>query len=344
MRDGMTGANSGPPTLAVLSTKESLGDAFFKLPVARALRRAYPDHRISWIVSDTTRYSDALARFITDYIDELIPEAGIERPVGAAIRRLRALPRYSLAFDLRTSVKRVMLARLFLRHDAMVSGMPGYLLSDRRPPRGFRRPRHWQARMLALVEIASGRPADGAGPLPLLPAAAARAADLLPAGRRHVGIVAGASGDWKTWPLDRFVELASRLAAQGAVPVFLIGPAELDHVERLRQAVPAAIFPDCEPAAGRFADHEVLLALGRRLDVAVANDTGLGHLLAAAGTPLVCLFGPTDPARWAPVAERVQVIRAQEFGSERLSAIPVDAVAGAVAALMAEGGERGQGS
>ncbi len=328
-------AGSGPRTVAVISTKESLGDGFFKLPVARAVRRAFPDRRVVWVVSDSTPYADVLARFVAGVIDELVPHARIERPSGDAVRHLRRLPRYDLAIDLRTAVRRVMLARLFLRCDQFVCGLPGYALSDRRPRPVWTRPRHWQDRMLALVAAASGRPVEAGGEVAPLPEAEARAAALLPAGPRLVGLVAGASGDWKVWPLDRFIALAKRIAVEGGVPVFLIGPAELAYAGRLRAEVPAALFPGADPAAGRHADPELMLALGRRLDAAVTNDTGLAHLLAAVGTPLVGLFGPTDPARWAPKAAALRLVRAQDHGGERMALIPVDAVAAALGSLLA---------
>jgi ADP-heptose:LPS heptosyltransferase len=56
--------------------------------------------------------------------------------------------------------------------------------------------------------------------------------------------------------------------------------------------------------------------------------------MAAIGTPLVSLFGPSDAKRWAPFGERVIIIRAQEFGGDTMEAIPVNAVSGAVERLL----------
>ena len=66
-------------------------------------------------------------------------------------------------------------------------------------------------------------------------------------------------------------------------------------------------------------------------DKAVANDAGMGHLLAAADCPLVSLFGPTSAAKFAPFADRLTLIEAQAFGSEDMAAIPIEAVSSAVA-------------
>jgi len=62
----------------------------------------------------------------------------------------------------------------------------------------------------------------------------------------------------------------------------------------------------------------------------LANDNGVGHLLGAAGVPVLSLFGPTDPARWRPVTPDGQILRAADFGGEDVSAIPSLAVVEAV--------------
>ena len=76
------------------------------------------------------------------------------------------------------------------------------------------------------------------------------------------------------------------------------------------------------------------MALGRRLGAAVANDSGIGHLLGILRTPLVSLFGPTDPERWRPYTTNGLIIRAQQFGGDAMEAIPVEPVFAAVMRLI----------
>ena len=124
----------------------------------------------------------------------------------------------------------------------------------------------------------------------------------LPAGPRYIGLATGSREVRKNWPVERYIALAQALEASGRTPVFLIGPQERELLEKLRAAVPSALFPEAtppDPALG-LARLEFAIALCHRLSAAVANDSGIGHLLGAIGTPLVTLFGPTDAARWAP--------------------------------------------
>jgi heptosyltransferase-3 len=92
----------------------------------------------------------------------------------------------------------------------------------------------------------------------------------------------------KNWPLERFRELADRLA----MPVrWCAGPEET-----LEDAVR---FDNLYELAGWLGSAQVY----------IGNDSGITHLAAAVGTPVVAIFGPTDPIVWAPRGERVSVIQ-----------------------------------
>jgi ADP-heptose:LPS heptosyltransferase len=57
-------------------------------------------------------------------------------------------------------------------------------------------------------------------------------------------------------------------------------------------------------------------------------------MLAAAGVPLVSLFGPTAPEKFAPATRRSLILRAQQFGGEEMAAIPVEPVMAAFKRLV----------
>ena len=69
--------------------------------------------------------------------------------------------------------------------------------------------------------------------------------------------------------------------------------------------------------------------------VAIANDSGAGHMLAAAEIPLISLFGPTSPEKFAPVTPRLCIVQAQAFGGETMDVIPLSAVADLVEDILA---------
>jgi ADP-heptose:LPS heptosyltransferase len=118
----------------------------------------------------------------------------------------------------------------------------------------------------------------------------------------------GAGGATKVWP--GFPTLARRLREDGLPLVTLAGPADHAAVQALLDA--EAVREDVLARDWPLTDIAALLALAR---AAVGNDSGPTHLAAAVGCSTVALFGPTDPAMWAPVAPRVRVIDGRAEGS-----------------------------
>jgi ADP-heptose:LPS heptosyltransferase len=322
--------------IAVLVDREGLGDALLKIPFLRATRRAFPAHKVWWIATHQTAMEDDLAPWVAPLIDRVIARAGLTSPDREIIARLRRLPPFDLVFDARTRLMTVLLTRLNLKHRGFYACMPGFILSDRLPPGRWTRPLNIAERTLTMIEAATGRAADWRGTFDVSEAAQRLAAQRLPDGAHYVGLAPGSREVRKNWPLDRYMALATALVSRGYSPAFLIGPQEREWLATLRAGVPQALFPEAEPVdpalgIGRL---EFAIALGRRLTATVANDSGIGHLMAAIGTPLVSLFGPSDAGRWAPFGERVVIVRAQEFGGETMETIPVESVSGAVKKLL----------
>ena len=123
-----------------------------------------------------------------------------------------------------------------------------------------------------------------------------------PAMRADFAVIHPFSGSQrKNWPLDRFFELARRLP----IPVqWCAGPSEeLD-------------------GAIRFDDLYDLACWLANARLYIGNDSGISHLAAAVGTPMVAIFGPTDPAIWAPRGGKVRIVHGdlQELGVDRVLA------------------------
>jgi len=120
----------------------------------------------------------------------------------------------------------------------------------------------------------------------------------------------GSGSPAKNWPLERFVETAARLA--GGEPWLIVaGPAE-----------EALVAPRGTMLARDWPLRSLGAALGRAA-LFLGNDSGVSHLAAAAGAPTLALFGPTEPALWAPVGPRVTTLRG---ASASLAGLALDAV------------------
>ena len=317
----------------------ALGENVLKLPLLLALGEAFPMARIAWVPGTSGAFylRGQLAPLVDGRIAEFITDLAIPTdPRAALFAKHPILDRH---FDLIVDTQRYFGRTLFLRripHGRFISGTWRYVLSNARPPRPLpRRPPRLIDKLLGLAAAAAGHPIAVPNPIPLPPAWRARAAELFPTGPRYVGLSPGAGnqGTGKCWPLASFVAVARAQVERGRVPVFLLGPEECEWHDKLRAAVPRALFPEqrnATTAPEAIGGPCLVAALGEHLSAAVANCSGTGHLLAAGGAPMVSLYGPTRPEKYAPFARALICLKAQDYGSDRIDSIPVDAVLAAI--------------
>ncbi|MBT3306090.1 MAG: glycosyltransferase family 9 protein [Alphaproteobacteria bacterium] len=187
-----------------------------------------------------------------------------------------------------------------------------------------------QRQLLDLLEIASGQefPSPDTLELDLRPELYEDAARLLPDGPEYIGFAPGSGGPPKCWPLENFIDLASRTTEHGRTPVFFLGPQEEGWLEQIKVGVPGALFPlQDEIAANPLGPSPLLtIAMSKRLRAAISNDSGAGHMFAVGGVPVVILYGVTRPDKFQPMTDKLIMVRAQDFGGAEMRRIPVESV------------------
>jgi len=126
----------------------------------------------------------------------------------------------------------------------------------------------------------------------------------------------GSGSEPKNWPKENFLEVSRGAFRRWHLPTtVLIGPAEEGQVTFWTEASG----PSLSPRAG-LSILEVSHVL-RSATLYVGNDSGITHLAAALGVPVVALFGPTDPARWAPKGRFVRILPQKISTDEVLTAL-----------------------
>jgi heptosyltransferase-1 len=294
----------------------SLGDLVHSLPVAAALRARHPAARIDWLVD--ARYSAILDLVPTIDRRVVISPAGplrVDRPghpgdqrfpgrlgLLSAIRWMRT-QRYDAAVDLQGLIKSAALARA--SGARRVVGFDTAHLRERQarvfyservvPPDGV----HVVFKNLAVLPALDAPvPQVPCFPIdvPLSPAREALRGTLAAAGELAYALVnPGAAWPNKRWPAERFGAVAAALRdTRGLASVVSWGPGE--------EALAARVVSSSRGAAIAAPPTGIgdLLAIARDAVVAVSGDTGPLHLAAAVGTPVVAVFGPTDPGRNGP--------------------------------------------
>jgi heptosyltransferase-3 len=145
-----------------------------------------------------------------------------------------------------------------------------------------------------------------------------RAARIVPNERRSVdpkliALHPGSGSKDKSWPVERFAAMAESLMQRDEKQRFLLVAGEADEA---RLAYVRRVLPNEKL---RIAENLPLPALANLLQncaLFVGNDSGISHLAGAVGTPSLLLFGPTDPAIWAPKNPQVRVLRSPNLTME----------------------------
>jgi len=331
-------AADGRPVLLIAQRSEALGDAVIRIPAYRAIRAAFPGHRIVSVYLRQSVFSSVFAQLRPQFIDELIEQQD-RGSIGHLGSIARGLGNVDVILDFNSSLQALLNYVVSLgKARCYVANVTGLML--RRGVDGLFEPRlpYNSKRYHRLVELAAGRTLPFEPRLPPLPRAVAQVKTLLPSGPRYLGIVPGRPGSPKYWPLERHVALAARLHEMGLRPVYMLGPFadELAQREPLRQASPDAIFIDQETANG---DKNYLPwlfhAAAAHLTGCVGTDGGICHLVGTQDIPIATLTGPINGRPWKPVTQQAWIIDARRFGNRAIDTIPVDAVVSVVAEMAA---------
>ncbi len=286
----------------------SLGDIVLALPALSALRKSFPDAKISWLIRpefapllENHPHLTDIILFDRKFLGKAWYHPGAFSSLVSLIRRLRR-SKFDAVIDLQGLFRTASFAWL--------SGCKKRLgmANARELARIFYTHKVTQHRdcihlvdyYLKIIQTAGASSLDVQFVLPQDTAAADSINRLLTSHNIKPGnyavFVPGSARSDKCWPIERFAALADKISSQFHLSIVATGTAsETSAVEELQTIadVPIASF------AG-LTNLTELIALLKAASLVVSNDTGPGHIAAALGTPLVLIFGPTNPARVAP--------------------------------------------
>ncbi|MEL6497798.1 MAG: glycosyltransferase family 9 protein [Planctomycetota bacterium] len=304
-----------PPQRILLVRPSALGDVCRTVPVVASLKKRWPHVQTDWVVNssfvDAVRAHPAVHRTIP--FDRKAIGRSLARGNAAPLRRFVAdlrRRRYDIAIDAQGLARSAAITRLsgapirVGHRDARELGWT-LLTHPVTCPAGT----HTVDRMLSLL-----------GPLGV-PALTDMSLRTPPESKRSLTVPADAlvlspTSIWpgKQWPIERFHELASRLAKRGIGPFVVVGGhGERDQCEPLLGDASLPVL-DC---VGKTSVSE-LMAIVEASRLVVANDSAVLHMAVGFARPVVGLFGPTDTRRVGPYCRDADVIQHGECAGTSL--------------------------
>jgi ADP-heptose:LPS heptosyltransferase len=292
---------------------ERIGDLMMTLPALAELRALAPDASIDLVVGAwNERIAGAIAA--VNRVETLDAAWLARSNTGQGMAQLLVRARrwrerrYHLAINFEPDIRSNLLlaASGAKRLTGYESGGGGPLLDVALP---YDTRAHTADNAVALVRAALGGRSHGVPGLGLtIPESARLEARRLLNGRPEPIVALHVSGGRaiKQWPEARFHEVARTLIDRRGATIVLTGSeADRDQVDTAVRGLPTAHLLD---VSGTL-DLITLAAVLERVALLVTGDTGPMHVAAAVGTPIVAIFGPSDPARYAPRGPLDRVVR-----------------------------------
>ena len=128
----------------------------------------------------------------------------------------------------------------------------------------------------------------------------------------------------KSWSLYKFTALANKILSKNKIPVFFIEKNNTDLIEKIKNQVPSALFPEHK---SKLACPALITALSSRLDKAISIDNGIMHMMSLANVPMIVLFGPTNSDKFAPSNNFTTILDSKKiYKTKDINSIEVDEV------------------
>jgi lipopolysaccharide heptosyltransferase II len=304
---------------------ERIGDLLMTVPAIQAVRALAPKATIDLVVGS---WNEPLARLMSE-VDRVevmdaswLARASSSEPASALVRRSLGWRSrgYDLAINFEPDIRSHLLMALSgaTRRIGFDAGGGGPTLTRRLR---FDPTRHTAALSLALVASAFDRDdraleAEYLRPIErsqrarisVPPTARTAAADRLDgAPRPLVAVHASGGRPIKQWPPERFGDVAARLASDFGASIVLTGSADdRDLVDAVRKRIPASA--RVIDLTGTL-DLVGLAAVLQHVSILITGDSGPMHVADAVQTPVVAIFGLSDPRRYRPLLDSSRVVR-----------------------------------
>tara|TARA_Y100001935_G_scaffold97135_1_gene80763 strand:- start:6948 stop:7943 length:996 start_codon:yes stop_codon:yes gene_type:complete len=317
-------------SILVYSGGEAIGDALYKLNFIKNLRYNFPNSKITWLAGQgKTEYSHNLKPLVNNLIDEVIDNLKIG--VNPFIEFIKTSPikkEYDVIIDTQTVVLPTLCLKK-IKHKIFLSASAKWIFSDLKPNNLSTKNISLNDRLNIFIKLINNNEVQYCKEdIKIEDKYIKLSNKLLPKGKTYIGISPGAGDKTKIWPLNKFVKLAQGQVNKNRIPVFFLGPDEKNLLEIIKENIPQAIFPEWTDTAIKsgLKGPILVIALAKKVNVAIANDSGTGHMFAVAGTKLISLFSKHNAIKYAPNTKELIILDSKRWGGVDPNLIPLKEV------------------
>ena len=300
----------------------SFGDVLMTIPAVKALREHYPHARLTWLVEGSV--GELLS--CQGFIDEVIrfPRGSIQRSIktgnlsmatkemGIFLKKLRS-GEYDLIIDFHGIIKSALFSKFVkgkrtIGFGKTVAKEKSHFFYGERVENENKRLHKVERNMLIPSYLGTGNTIPEVKLEP--PPDAELYIDQFFAREKiappvfAINPFSSKGSRFKRWDIERYGELIRRITSDNLGKVIILwGPGEKGEAKHLREIAGEEAFLSCPT------DVPQLLALLSRADMYIGGDTGMMHLAALAGKPVLAIFGPTDHKINGPYGSIHRIIR-----------------------------------
>jgi heptosyltransferase I len=286
----------------------ALGDAVHVLPVVNAIKRKWPESRITWVIQPVPYELVANHEAVDDFI---IFQRRRGRQAVESYRELRRSfrgRRFDLAINLQVYFKAGLItaltpARVKLGFDRKRARDLNWLFTNARIP--ARPMQHVQDQYFEFIEYLGIDPEPVEWRIRLSPEERAQQSAFFEPLGRTCAIVVGTSKPVKNWAPNRYARVIEALDAEfGMRSIIVGGPSafERDLAERIMQT------SRVKPINALGNDIRKLVYLLDGASLVISPDTGPLHIARALDKPVIGMYGYTNPKRYGPYRKYTDLI------------------------------------
>ena len=319
-------------SILVFSNGEKIGDGIIKLPLLYEIKRRMPEKKLVWMTNKgPTVYNNELKNIANQFIDEIIEKANLNPFFWTKISNKYNLKNREFEYILDTQkvVSRTLaLKRIKSEHFISSSGSGIFSTIKIMQNKKSNSRRYYLDDLFDLLDLIKKEEINTKFKIEIPKKLENILSNKFKKDHLYLGLAPGAGEKNKIWPLENFIDVGKYFEKKSFTIVLFLGPKEIHLKEELTKIFPNSILPEEE--INDFTGPEIAMASTKFLSCALANDSGISHILSTTYCPLIKLFGPKDSEKFTPLKKNITTISSKDFNTNEVSAIPANFVIGKI--------------